>query len=116
MHDANVDRARRAGLYCRPVQETVLDSWHWFSALNTKPPVRAGLPTPGLDPSRERTALHAWHHHHRKDRRPSCPAPADGPLSRGKSIGRCGPRDSLRARALLVGGAAVAEGRNIRSV
>jgi 2'-hydroxyisoflavone reductase len=72
MHHANVDRAHGAGLYCRPVQETVLDSWHRFSALNTAPPVRAGLPTPGLDPSREREALHAWHHH-LQDRRPSSP-------------------------------------------
>jgi hypothetical protein len=27
MHDANVDRAYRAGLHCRPVTETVLDAW-----------------------------------------------------------------------------------------
>jgi hypothetical protein len=51
----------------------VLDTWHWFSALNTALPVRAGLPTPGLDPSREREALHAWHHRQRKDRGPSSP-------------------------------------------
>jgi 2'-hydroxyisoflavone reductase len=61
MHDANVDRASRAGLHCRPETETVLDTWRWFSALNTAPPVRAGLPTPGLDPARERQALLAWH-------------------------------------------------------
>jgi hypothetical protein len=62
MHDANVDRAYHAGLHCRPVTETVFDTWHWFSALNTAPPIRAGLPTPGLDPERERQALLAWHH------------------------------------------------------
>jgi 2'-hydroxyisoflavone reductase len=61
MHDANVDRAYRAGLQCRPVTDTVLDTWRWFSALNTAPPVRAGLPTPGLDTDRERQALAAWH-------------------------------------------------------
>lgn len=61
MHDADVERAHRAGLQPRPVTETVLDTWHWFSALNTAPPIRAGLPTPGLDPERERQALLAWH-------------------------------------------------------
>lgn len=61
MHDANVDRAYRAGLQCRPVTDTVLDTWQWFSALNTTPPIRAGLPTPGLDPEQERRALAAWH-------------------------------------------------------
>ena len=47
MHDANVDRAYRAGLQCRPVSDTVRDTWRWFSALSTAPPVGAGLPTPG---------------------------------------------------------------------
>jgi nucleoside-diphosphate-sugar epimerase len=57
MHDANVERAYGAGLRCRPVEETVLDTWRWFSALDAPPPVRAGLPTPGLHPDRERAAL-----------------------------------------------------------
>jgi 2'-hydroxyisoflavone reductase len=61
MHDANVERAHSAGLHCRPMEETVLDTWRWFSALNAAPPVRVDLPTPGLDPGRERDALLAFH-------------------------------------------------------
>jgi nucleoside-diphosphate-sugar epimerase len=61
MHDANVERAHNAGLRCRPIQETARDTWQWFSALNTSPPVRADLPAPGLDPTREREALRSWH-------------------------------------------------------
>jgi len=63
MHDAAVDRAHEAGLRCCPVEETVLDTWQWFSALNAGPPIRAGLPVPGLDPDRERQTLLAWHGH-----------------------------------------------------
>jgi nucleoside-diphosphate-sugar epimerase len=61
MHDANVDRAHRAGLTCRSVGETVLDTWHWLSTLNGPAPVRAGLPATGLTAARERDALAAWH-------------------------------------------------------
>jgi nucleoside-diphosphate-sugar epimerase len=57
MHAANVERAHEAGLTCRSVQDTVGDTWRWFSPLNSAPPVRADLPTPGLDPARERHAL-----------------------------------------------------------
>jgi 2'-hydroxyisoflavone reductase len=57
MHAADVERAHQAGLACRPVQDTVGDTWEWFSTLNSAPLVRADLPTPGLDPARERRAL-----------------------------------------------------------
>jgi 2'-hydroxyisoflavone reductase len=57
MHDVNVERAHSAGLRPRPVQETVVDTWHWFSARHTAPPVRPDLPTPGIDPDRERQVL-----------------------------------------------------------
>ncbi|MFZ1996691.1 MAG: NAD-dependent epimerase/dehydratase family protein, partial [Solirubrobacteraceae bacterium] len=32
MHDANVERAHEAGLHCRPVEDTVADTWRWLSA------------------------------------------------------------------------------------
>jgi hypothetical protein len=84
MHDANVDRAHSAGLHCRPVKETVLDTWRWFSALNAAPPVRAGLPAPGLDPGREREALLTW--------------------ARSKRLG-LGPGLQLRLKAVSAGNA-----------
>jgi 2'-hydroxyisoflavone reductase len=60
MHDANVERAHHAGLRCRPVIDTVSDTWRWLTTLDGKSPVRAGLPHPGLEAGRERDALNAW--------------------------------------------------------
>jgi 2'-hydroxyisoflavone reductase len=64
MHDSNVSRAHDAGLRCRPVADTVGDTWRWCSALDAAPPIRAGLPTPGVTHERERSALAAWHQQH----------------------------------------------------
>jgi nucleoside-diphosphate-sugar epimerase len=61
MHDADVRRALAAGLTCRPMPETVLDTWTWLSELPALPPLRADLEPPGLDPVREREALDMWH-------------------------------------------------------
>jgi hypothetical protein len=61
MHDADVRRALAAGLRCRPMPETVLDTWTWLSELPAPPPLRADLEPPGLDPIREREALDMWH-------------------------------------------------------
>jgi nucleoside-diphosphate-sugar epimerase len=61
MHDANVERAHAAGLHCRPVYDTALDTWAWLSQLEGPAPLRADLEPPGLDPARERGALAAWH-------------------------------------------------------
>ncbi|MGH2947849.1 MAG: hypothetical protein ACRDPC_16620 [Solirubrobacteraceae bacterium] len=61
MHAANVERAHAAGLRCRPVRETVADTWAWLSALDGPAPLRADLDPPGLDRARERAALDAWH-------------------------------------------------------
>jgi len=60
MHDSNVERAHAAGLRCRPVQETVADTWAWLSALPAPPPLRAGAVPAGLAPEREREVLRAW--------------------------------------------------------
>jgi 2'-hydroxyisoflavone reductase len=60
MHAANVERAYAAGLRCRPVSETVADTWAWMTALGGPPPLRGDLPRPGLDHARELEVLGAW--------------------------------------------------------
>jgi nucleoside-diphosphate-sugar epimerase len=61
MHDANVERAYAAGLRCRPLEETIGDTWTWLTSLGAPAPLRSDITSPGLDPERERTALRAWH-------------------------------------------------------
>ncbi|HEY1641188.1 MAG TPA: NAD-dependent epimerase/dehydratase family protein [Streptosporangiaceae bacterium] len=56
LHDGNVDRVYAAGLTCRPVTETVADTWAWLQA-EGDPPVRPGSLSPGLDPVREQEVL-----------------------------------------------------------
>jgi 2'-hydroxyisoflavone reductase len=57
MHAADVERAHAAGLRCRPLHETVADTWAWLSALDGPPPLRQDLPAPGLSAERERMVL-----------------------------------------------------------
>jgi 2'-hydroxyisoflavone reductase len=57
LHAAGVERAHACGLECRPLRETVADTWAWLRGLDGPPPLRADLPAPGLDPSRERALL-----------------------------------------------------------
>jgi 2'-hydroxyisoflavone reductase len=71
MHDADVERAHAAGLSCRPVRDTVADTWRWLSALPGPPPLRAGAIPAGLPPEREREVLRAWA---KATLRPSAPA------------------------------------------
>jgi nucleoside-diphosphate-sugar epimerase len=61
LHAANVERAHAAGLHCRPVEQTVEDTWQWLSGLDGPPPPRSDITPPGLDRERERAALDAWH-------------------------------------------------------
>ena len=61
MHAANVERAHATGLRCRPVAETVRDTWDWLVSIDKRPPLRADLERPGLDAEIERAALAAWH-------------------------------------------------------
>jgi nucleoside-diphosphate-sugar epimerase len=61
MHDANVERAHAAGLHCRPLIETVSDTWQWQTTHDNDNPNQTELPQRGLDPRRERDALAAWH-------------------------------------------------------
>ena len=52
LHNCNVNAARRAGLHCRPIRETVEDTWTWLQD-EGPPPQREDRPTHGLDPQRE---------------------------------------------------------------
>jgi 2'-hydroxyisoflavone reductase len=52
-------RAAAAGLVCRPMTQTVADTWSWIQAGGT-PRTVAGRPKPGLDPAKEQSALAAW--------------------------------------------------------
>jgi len=56
LHDGDVRAVFAAGLTCRPVQETVADTWDWLQREGDPEPV-PGLPVHGLDPARERQVL-----------------------------------------------------------
>ncbi|HET6685551.1 MAG TPA: hypothetical protein VFH02_03385, partial [Jiangellaceae bacterium] len=58
---ASVDRALAASLTCRPVVDTLRDTWSWMTAdgLNTLPTYR-DIPDHGIDPGKEREILAAW--------------------------------------------------------
>ncbi|PZF90604.1 NAD-dependent epimerase/dehydratase family protein [Micromonospora deserti] len=61
LQERDVSRAYAAGLTCRPVAETVTDTWAWLRVVGTVPP-RAGRPQRapvGLDPAREAALLAA---------------------------------------------------------
>jgi 2'-hydroxyisoflavone reductase len=56
LHDGDVSAIYAAGLVCRPVADTVADTWRWLQA-EGDPPVREGRPQHGIDPDREREVL-----------------------------------------------------------
>ncbi len=56
VHAHNVDAAYAAGLSCRPVLQTVTDTWLWLQR-EGDPPAAAGRLRVGLDPERERAVL-----------------------------------------------------------
>lgn len=61
LQERDVERAYAAGLACRPVAETVADTWRWLREVGRIPP-RAGRPARaavGLDPQREAALLAA---------------------------------------------------------
>ncbi|MGH3329420.1 MAG: reductase [Streptomycetales bacterium] len=57
LHDCDVRQVLRAGLRCRPVEQTVADTWAWMRSLDGPVPLRAGLPTSGLSEEKERKVL-----------------------------------------------------------
>ncbi|MFH8349094.1 NAD-dependent epimerase/dehydratase family protein [Streptomyces sp. NPDC018045] len=58
IHRGDVTKAHGAGLRCRPVAETVADTWAWLRGLDGPPPLRARQPV-GLAPEREEAFLRA---------------------------------------------------------
>ncbi len=56
LHAGDVTAAYAAGLSCRPVRDTVADTWAWLQA-EGDPSVPAGRGRLGLDPDRERQVL-----------------------------------------------------------
>ncbi|MFC9846137.1 NAD-dependent epimerase/dehydratase family protein [Streptomyces sp. NPDC060223] len=57
LHGVGVARAVGAGLRCRPVRETVADTWSWLQGLGGVAPLRADRPAVGLDPVVEAKVL-----------------------------------------------------------
>lgn len=57
MHGGDVSKALAAGLKCRPVEETVADTWAWLRSLGGVAPQRPDRPAPGLDAEREAALL-----------------------------------------------------------
>jgi 2'-hydroxyisoflavone reductase len=54
LYQGNVSKALATGLRCRPVEETVADTWAWLKTLGGLPP---GSPAHGLDPQLEAQVL-----------------------------------------------------------
>jgi len=59
LHSADVSRALATGLACRPVEETVADTWTWLRGIGGSAPQRPDRPPVGLDPELEAKTLAA---------------------------------------------------------
>lgn len=59
LHAADVSRAVAAGLACRPVEETVADTWSWLRSIGGEAPQRPDRTRKGLDPEVETKVLAA---------------------------------------------------------
>jgi nucleoside-diphosphate-sugar epimerase len=59
MHHGDVSKAVAAGLQCRPVQETVADTWTWLQSMGGEAPQRPDRLRVGLTPEREAQVLRA---------------------------------------------------------
>jgi 2'-hydroxyisoflavone reductase len=57
LHRGDVTKALRDGLRCRPVRDTVADTWAWLRSLDGVAPQRTDRPTAGLDPAVEQKFL-----------------------------------------------------------
>ena len=55
LHDCDVTAAVSAGLVCRPIEETIADTWRWLAEIlgSRQRPTRAGLPRRGLTAEQE---------------------------------------------------------------
>ncbi|MFD9005575.1 NAD-dependent epimerase/dehydratase family protein [Streptomyces sp. NPDC059582] len=59
LHSADVSRALATGLVCRPVTETVADTWKWLRDIGGTAPMRPDRSFKGLDPEVEAQVLAA---------------------------------------------------------
>ncbi|UXY19409.1 SDR family oxidoreductase [Streptomyces cynarae] len=57
LHSADVSRALATGLSCRPVGETVTDTWAWLRDIGGTAPMRPDRTSKGLDPEVEARVL-----------------------------------------------------------
>ncbi|MEW1656969.1 NAD-dependent epimerase/dehydratase family protein [Streptomyces sp. NPDC093707] len=57
IHGSDVSKAVAAGLRCRPVAETVADTWEWLRSIGGVAPQRPDRPGVGLPEEKERAAL-----------------------------------------------------------
>ncbi|UUN26522.1 NAD-dependent epimerase/dehydratase family protein [Streptomyces sp. FIT100] len=57
LHGSDVSKALAAGLRCRPVAETVADTWAWLGSLDGEPPLRTVRSHVGLSPEQEAALL-----------------------------------------------------------
>ncbi|MEU0114055.1 NAD-dependent epimerase/dehydratase family protein [Streptomyces bobili] len=57
LHSADVSRAVATGLTCRPVAETVADTWRWLQEIGGEAPLRPDRPQKHLDPEVEAKVL-----------------------------------------------------------
>ncbi|MDF2706870.1 NAD-dependent epimerase/dehydratase family protein [Nonomuraea muscovyensis] len=57
MHRGDVSKAVAAGLRCRPIEETVADTWAWLRSIGGHAPMRGDRPAVGLDPEAEAKLL-----------------------------------------------------------
>ncbi|MGP3950794.1 NAD-dependent epimerase/dehydratase family protein [Streptomyces sp. 7N604] len=57
LHRGDVSKALSAGLRCRPVAETVADTWAWLRSLGGEAPRRPDRPSVGLAPEKEARVL-----------------------------------------------------------
>lgn len=57
LHQGNVDRVLATGLQCRPVRETIADTWTWLVSIGGEPDQRPDRPRVGLDPEIEDRVL-----------------------------------------------------------
>ncbi|MFE4260585.1 NAD-dependent epimerase/dehydratase family protein [Streptomyces sp. NPDC056883] len=57
MYGADVTKALAAGLKCRPVEETVADTWAWLQELDCIAPQRPDRPAPGMSAEQEAVLL-----------------------------------------------------------
>lgn len=59
IHSFDTSRAAKAGLTCRPIFETVADTWAWLQS-GGRPQMPVGLSSPGISTEKERATLAAW--------------------------------------------------------